>query len=298
MAKLKSELSWSFSRSFLFKECCRSYFYNYYASWGGWSRDADELSRKAYILKNMRNADAWVGDIVHQIIKWILENQKVQKEIPFKSAADKAKEILLRTWEQSRAKMWMDNVKQNLNLFEHYYNREFTREQLAVKLQKVLTSIRNIYDSGLLESFSRLPKESFLSIDDLDSFQFEGVKIYAVPDFAVKKDKYTLYDWKTGKPSPKDALQLSCYALYAVNKWDAKVEEINIIPVYLAQEQLSLNHLEIIELEKVKQYIRETTRQMRAVLSDIAANKADINRCGKTEDTWRCERCKFQEICQ
>lgn len=320
MKKLKNELTWSFSRDRLFRECRRAYFYHYYASWGGWEAGADEFIRKAYILKNVRNTAIWAGDIVHQIIKWILETKiagltasnqktmdfssqdrtffKTDKDIPFEQARDKAKQLLMRTWEQSRSKMWMKNVKHNLNLFEHYYKRELTREELALKLQKVIKSIRNIYNSGLIESFSSLLQENFLRIDELDSFELEGIRIFAIPDFAIKNGEYVLYDWKTGKRSDKDILQLSCYRLYAMNKWKVEADKIRVIPVYLAEEKVSFEPVTPIEANKVKSYIFNSVDEMKSVLFDVKENKTDIEHCPKIKDSWRCKNCKFQEICE
>lgn len=303
MGKLQSELTWSFSRDRLFKECCRAYFYHYYASWGGWEKDADSFSRKAYILKNIRNIDAWVGDIVHQIIKWILESVSMKKglarkAISLQEARGKAKQLLTKTWEQSRGKAWEDNVKNNLNLFEHYYGCELTREDLARRLEKVTKSINSFYNSGLIESVSRLEEDKFLRIDELDNFDFEGIKVFAIPDFALRNDNFVLYDWKTGKATDKDILQLSCYALYAVNKWKAEPDRIKIIPVYLTQERIPFKPIEALKIDGVKTYIRESIDAMKLILSDISKNKADINKCPKTDNTWRCRNCKFQEICQ
>ncbi|MFH1767681.1 MAG: PD-(D/E)XK nuclease family protein [Candidatus Omnitrophota bacterium] len=298
MAKLNNELTWSFSRDRLFKECRRAYFYHYYASWGGWEEGAGELARKAYVLKNMRSIDAWIGDVVHQIIKWILESKIAGEDISFEAASLKAKQLLTRTWEQSRAKLWMKNVKYNLNLFEHYYNREPTREDLVPKLQKVTASIRNLYQSGLLELLSKLARESFLRIDELDSFCFENVRVFAIPDFALKHDGYILYDWKTGRPTDKDVLQLSFYTLYAAYKWQAQSGQIKIIPAYLTEENVSLKPIEALPEEAVKKYVSDSLDQMREVLSEIATNKADISFFPKTDKAWRCKNCKFKEICE
>jgi hypothetical protein len=305
MAKLKSELSWSFSRDRLFKECQRAYYYHYYASWGGWESNADNLTKKAYLLKNIRNIDAWIGDIVHQIIKWILENKihgsgdlfTTKGDISYQDAADKAKQILLKTWEQSRDQLWKKNIKHNLNLFEHYYGPEPTREELTSKLQKVTKSIKNFYSSGLLEHIANISQENFLKIDELDTFEFEGVKVFAVPDFALLNENYFLYDWKTGKKHDNDILQLSCYALYALVKWNTKPEKIKVIPVYLTQDNLVLSPIDYIETDKVKEYIHNSLSQMKSILSSLEQNQADITLCQKTENLRRCQRCKFQEIC-
>ena len=307
MRKLKSELTWSFSRDRLFSECPRAYFYHYYASWGGWEASANQFCRKAYILKNMRSIDAWIGDIVHQVIKWILESKtgdettlfKEGRDIPHEQAVRTAKSLLTKTWEQSRSRKWEGNVKQNLNLFEHYYNQEPAREQLKVKLEKVANSIRNFYRSGLLAKFSKLSVENFLSIDELASFDFEGTKAFAIPDFAIRDgQEYLLYDWKTGKGSEKDILQLSCYSLFAMSKWPVSEDKIKIIPAYLAQDELLPLPVEAIAPEQVKGYIRQSIEGMKGVLVDAKTNKADINDFAKTDNSWRCQRCKFQEICR
>ena len=297
MAILKSELTWSFSRDRLFFECRRAYYYNYYVSWGGWDVKADEFSRKAYLLKNIRNIDAWIGDIVHQIIKWVLESKFSGKDITEEQARNKTKQILMATWEQSRSKQWEKNIKRNLNLFEHYYDQEPTREELSVKLAKVPNSISNFYNSGLLDGFLQLPKDDILTIDELDSFMFEGVRVFAVPDFAVRNKGYILYDWKTGSPSEKDGLQLSCYTLYAIQKWGADFDEITLTPVYLGMQPLVAEQIKAISQDQIEQYIRSSIKEMKTVLANEKENIADIKKCPKTSEAWRCKKCKFKEIC-
>ncbi len=297
MAELKSELTWSFSRDRLFRECRRAYYFNYYASWSGWDEKADLFVRKAYILKNIQNVDAWIGDIVHQLLKWIIENRRQKKIVTYEEAARKAKAMLRRTWEQSRSRAWMKKVKHNLNLFEHYYDREPSREELAPRLQKVVTSLHSFYDSGLLEKIDSLPRENILAVDVLDFFELEKVKIFAAPDFALRDKGCVLYDWKTGKPSDKDIQQLSCYVLYALEKWHVPQEEIKVVPVYLAEDNCSLSPVQPHSPAEMKEFILESIGQMRAVLYDPAVNKADPELCPKTEEPWRCKNCRFQEIC-
>jgi hypothetical protein len=297
MAVLKSELTWSFSRDRLFRDCRRAYYYNYYASWTGWEKTADDLCRKAYILKNIQNSDMWIGDITHQIIKWILSQAAGKTSITLEQAQIKTKDMLMRTWQQSRNKLWQQNIKYNLNLLEHYYGIELTKEELTRKLQKAADSIRNFYSCGVLDLFDNLPRENFLALDELDTFEFEGLKIFAVPDFAVRNNGFTLYDWKTGKPSDNDTLQLSLYALYAQAKWKAAGDEIKIVPVYLAGENIEIKPVNPLPEDKVTAYMRASINEMKAILIDRETNKTAIERCPKTQEAWRCKNCKFQEIC-
>lgn len=216
---------------------------------------------------------------------------------PYEQAIAKTKQMFLATWEQSRTQAWRNNVKHNCNLFEHYYKREPTHEELKVKLSKAQRSITTFYECGFLESLEGLSPEAYVAVDELDSFDFEGIRVFAVPDFAVHKDSYELYDWKTGKPSDNDVLQLSCYALYAQAKWQAVLEHIRIIPVYLAQEDFAVSPSSIIAPDEVKVYMRGSIGQMKSCLFDISANKADEQKMFRTTEAWRCKNCKFQEIC-
>ena len=69
MATLENVFSWSKSRDEQFRECQRKYFYDKYASWGGWDKTALPEIRLAYVLKNIKNRWAWKGETVHHVIE-------------------------------------------------------------------------------------------------------------------------------------------------------------------------------------------------------------------------------------
>ena len=69
MAIISNELTWSASRASMFQSCPRKYYYNYYGSWGGWDKKADEKTKLLYVLKNVKPMILWAGSIVHDTIK-------------------------------------------------------------------------------------------------------------------------------------------------------------------------------------------------------------------------------------
>ena len=298
MGKLENLLTWSVSRDRLFNDCRRAYFYHYYLAWGGWEAMAPEISRKAYLLKNIQGIDAWIGDSVHKVIKWVLENKSAGKNISLDEAKARIKNILIEGWGQSTNKLWENKVKNNLNLFEHYYKRTLTQDTLRAKIKKAVDCITNFYSSGLADKFFNLDAKMFLSIDELDGFSLDGVKVFAVPDFAVKGARYELYDWKTGKPLEKDIFQLSFYILYAKNKWGADPADVDIIPVYLNEKGFMPVGQTPYDLKEVEGYALKSIAAMRSVLPDAANNVADISLCPKTGNLRRCDFCRFKEICE
>mgnify|MGYP001168071259 FL=1 len=297
MARFVNRLTWSYSRNRLFRDCRKAYYFQYYASWGGWEKDANDFSKRAYLLKNIRTIDIWIGDIVHQVIKWLIEEIKASRDQSLDTALFHAKRTVKRTWEQSRSKSWEQNVKHNLNLLEHYYNCEPSKDELTEKLRKITKSLNFFYNSGFYDYLKGIKPEEIIAIDSLDKFTFEGVNVFAVPDLAVKREKILLYDWKTGKSSQNDAMQLSCYVLYGCSKWGADVDNFEITPVYLAKDDLEYSSVGVIPIEEVKTYIRDSLSDMRSLLISVEKNEIDPNKCEKTIDKYKCPRCKFKQIC-
>jgi hypothetical protein len=80
MPELRNEFTWSFSRRQTFESCRRRYWFRYYAFWGGWSRDAPELARKAYFFSKMATVRMLLGTAVHETIADLLRALKSGRE--------------------------------------------------------------------------------------------------------------------------------------------------------------------------------------------------------------------------
>ena len=83
MTDFKNKFSWSISQDRTFQTCKRKYYLNRYGSWGGWEKDADETTRKIYILKHQTTIPMLVGDVVHQTISKILDSCSTSIKILF-----------------------------------------------------------------------------------------------------------------------------------------------------------------------------------------------------------------------
>ena len=58
---ITNDLSWSVSRAALFQTCQRAYYFHYYGSWGGWDKNASDLCRTLYMLKQMKTLAMWAS---------------------------------------------------------------------------------------------------------------------------------------------------------------------------------------------------------------------------------------------
>ncbi|MBI4577591.1 MAG: PD-(D/E)XK nuclease family protein [Planctomycetes bacterium] len=307
MADLVNEFSWSLSRDKLFRECPRAYFFHYYGSWGGWDRRSGERPRLLYVLKRMSALDLWAGDLVHRVIEEACQRARragpgdgADPEAQLGHARDRAVALLRREWVDSQERRWEDAPKHYLNLFEHYYGTPLPRERTDAIKERVLGCLGQFFRSSAWEEMRRTPAAGWLTIEALDSFPVEGVRVYARPDLAQRRGgRVVLYDWKTGRPRPDDEDQLVAYSLYALHKgWAAALEEVEAVAAYLATGEWRRVELDGPRAEAVRARVREGARSMRALLDDPEANRGTEGRFPLTEDLAACRRCNFRAACE
>ena len=127
------------------------------------------------------------------------------------------------------------------------------------------------------------------------------MKINLVIDCANKEgDEVYVYDWKTGKSIPEDLpIQLSCYALYGINKWQVPPEIIKVIEFNLFFNKSSWFSVSLGDVENTKGYIRGSIKDMRSLLLDVEKNIPMVeDRFSKVEDERVSLRCNFRKVCR
>jgi len=204
-----NEFSWSYSRHKNFVSCKRKYYYLYYGSWGGWEAGTAEEVRKLYQLKKMTNLPMLVGDVVHRTINHSLGRLSGGSEFPVEDAKERVIALFRQAWHESKYKAWQENASRNTNLFEHYYDEKPDKERLLQLKTLMEDSIDGLYESDSYGFIKFISTPHWLSREKLESFEFEGTKIWVKLDFAARHDKRIyIYDWKTGKQvKENDTLQ-------------------------------------------------------------------------------------------
>jgi hypothetical protein len=96
-------------------------------------------------------------------------------------------------------------------------------------------SIRSFYGSETFDRIRAIPPSRWLTVDELDSWTFEGTKVWVAVDFAYRDEEGRVHvlDWKTGRERDADHMQVAQYVLYAQRKWDAAPESVVGGLVYL-----------------------------------------------------------------
>jgi len=171
MTTLKNEFSWSKTRDEIFKACPRQYWFAYYGLWNGWLKDAPERSRQIYVLKNLKNRQAWTGEKVHNSIHRSISNiRRGINVLP-------VEEIISITLNQMRSEFRSSTIEnllektQNLGLFEHEYGIEVTDQQWKEMAQNVETCLKNFYASRTsIAGWNPHGKEGWLEVEEFSSF--------------------------------------------------------------------------------------------------------------------------------
>jgi hypothetical protein len=167
--------------------------------------------------------------------------------------------------------------------------------------------LRAFYASPTLEEIRRTPRDAWLTIDRLDSWDFEGSKIWMAIDFAFRDGdgRVHVLDWKTGKERGVDHLQVGTYALYARTKWGASAEGVVGGLVYLvgngadgaaAGERVEVK-VDDGALLRCEDEMRTSITGMRAALRDPGSNVADLEAFPQMEERDRCRRCPYRRPC-
>ena len=301
IGEFKNEFSWSKTRDEVFKTCPRQYWFAYYGYWNGWLEDAPVRTREIYILKNLKTRQVWTGEKVHECIQRSLNNiRRGIKVLPVDEIISITLKQMRTEFRSSRSKHYL-NYPKTCALFEHEYEIDVTDEQWKELAQNVETCLRNFYTSDIYNGLKAHRREGWLEVEEFSSFQLDNTKINLAIDCAIKEDDHVLiYDWKTGK-SLHEALsiQLSCYALYAIEKWQVPPDRLRIIEFNLLADKASWLSVTQASLEDIKGYVRGSVKDMQSLLIDVEKNiPMQEDSFSKVEDKKVTRRCNFRKICR
>jgi CRISPR/Cas system-associated exonuclease Cas4 (RecB family) len=201
----------------------------------------------------------------------------------------------------SRDKSYWRDPKRIPGLVEHEYAEPVGADEWKRIWDEVIEgSIRAFYESQTFDRIRAVPPARWLTVDELDSWSFEGTKVWVAIDFAYRDDEERVHvlDWKTGKERGADHMQVAQYALYAQQKWQAPPEKVIGGLVYLGSGADRVDvAVDAPALEGARARMRESIAGMKARLDDPLANAASKDRFPQIEDRTACKRCPFRRPC-
>jgi len=300
MNQIRNEFSWSKSRHDVVQTCPRQYYFNYYGYWGGWERNASERTRQIYILKNLKNRYMWAGNMVHECIKHTLKN--LHRGITVLDVDDIISITINKMREEfrsSKKRRYLSHPK-TCALFEHEYELSLPDSDWKQIADDVVKCLKNFYGSKTFEMLRMVAQQDWLEIENFSFFHLDGIKIWAVLDCSFRtKEGITIIDWKTGRGTTSDlSLQLSCYAMYGIEKWKIKPEDIKVVEYNLLSNQSAEFSITEGEIVNTRAIIKGSIADMQSLLIDVENNIPKEEKFfSKIKDDNIRQGCNFRNVC-
>jgi CRISPR/Cas system-associated exonuclease Cas4 (RecB family) len=310
MGELMNTFSWSFSAAEDFEQCRRRRYWSKYGMWGGWARTATKEQQTAYRLTKMDNRWGLMGQAAENAIMWVLKQHQAGKAVDADTAWKTiARPFLTNKWKESLEGNWRTSPKKFCCLREHYY--QTLQDENEAKRQ-IAEQVRNCIDNFIDKVLPRMggirAEQEFVIATpdqggDVEHFIYEGVKIYAIPDYAYAiGDQIHIHDWKAGKVKVEQhRLQLSLYALWAMVKHGASLENIFLYVEYLNEGQVLPFQLTEEELASTRARMSDSVGEMTEYLVDHDRNRNEPlpkEEWELTLDPVNCSQCNFYELCR
>ncbi len=201
----------------------------------------------------------------------------------------------------SREKRYLTHPK-TCALFEHEYDVPISDDDWKNTAGNVEQCLRNFYGSETFGMLKELPRKMWLEVEDFSSFNLNNTKIWAVLDcsFRTEDGGVTIIDWKTGRSMSKDvSMQLSCYAMYAMEKWGVDPENVKLIEYNLLANQGVEFTVGASEIENTKTYIAGSIADMQSFLVDVVNNMPkEESAFLKMQDEGTRANCNFRKVCE
>jgi len=220
--------------------CARRYFLHSFAF-----QLEDESAYDVLAQKRLTFWNAWAGQLADDGISEAIRHFK--KHRVWRQD--------LNEWLKSRAQVWVkdswawrkatvaraalpDVATQPIDAY--YFGLVPDKTAHLQVLEKARTAVRNWYASDLPGRIEANP--SGIQIRDAGEFPYafhDEVPVYASYDFMLKTpERLTIFDWKTGaynlEKEQKAIDQLHWYALFAIEKWGYRFDQIRLAPVFLS----------------------------------------------------------------
>lgn len=298
---LKNEFTWSNRRGSTFEECRRRYWFESYGHWGGWEDRADPRTRQIYQLKKVKHRQMWIGELVHDAAAGALLAIRQGREPKPDATIAELLEKMRVQFRQSKSGDYKKNPKL-CALYEHEYAVDVPDSEWQAMSDHAKKCVRHFFQCPFVDQMRQIPKTSWLEVEQLESFELGGVKVWVKMDAAYRSlnGRVTILDWKTGKLDPDpDPIQLTCYAIYAMQKWNVPADQVDTIEYNLAENDYVFRPINAAVIEEIRARILASMEGMKRMLVGPPMDNVALPESAfpVASEASACRRCVFLKVC-
>lgn len=312
MTEKLSPPSWSASQYSVFSECLRKYFYGKY-----WTCLPKEIKWTAYEMKHLSGVPLLKGDCLHRVIKKSIDYYRLYSAMPsLEKLVVSYRKMLREGYNESfkfysdRDYRWGKKINDIILLSEHFYGDESVGDNVRKAEETGIEALKSLYESDIWKQIFITPIKDIYAVDpgNFPSFQWEwdnaplkyekyrSIKIFSVIDLAMRYEgKLHIIDWKSGKEDSGNPLQLAVYTLFANDKWNFELKDIDLSFCYLGQET-SVKPVSI-TVGLIKSAIDRIESSYAKMAELYNEGEPDIERFSMCKDENICRFCNFRKLC-
>lgn len=323
MSKPKRELEnnvlYSEHRFRVLTECARRYWYEAYASWGGWwsnNKPPPERAEKAYWAKNATTAAMYSGDVVHRQaaygLQLALEGRTPSREELRVQLLTRAATKIDRDLDEARNQLGQ-NPKRSVRFVELQTGKQLDEEYIRRKVTGALMALTGDGDgwfgayAGTNLYMRAMSAPTRLStIDEMAQFRhpnFPDIPVFLAADLTVKGKEpgsITVLDWKVGKQTDDYHRQMVTYGAWMASKG---FTDITLLLVFLGFDRTDVVQVPVHADAAINQLgitIEDFLNELRDRLvdGDLVKNQPIEARFESTTDVHQCRSCPFAQICE
>lgn len=296
---------WSLTKHKMMMECETKYVLNYYFAKRGEYETKPQLLQLAWRLKNMTNVYLLIGNQIHQEIeseiRTLFETGEFLNASKIKKALYKNIEGIYKKAERGLER-WYKDPTANSMLFEIYYDSSRLKEEVKQFIRrKVDSCVDGFINSFTLNEKIYSGKLKIMESEKYRSFMLDGIKVNLSADliyFDTDCNEWGIVDWKSGKESAFDPLQLSIYGMYAESIYGANVNDLIVTNEYLEDGKNKSYKVDSSEFKEVKTLIKQSADRIMKLEENISVSEEDVmDAFPKSQNKKVCERCNFKAIC-
>jgi CRISPR/Cas system-associated exonuclease Cas4 (RecB family) len=205
---------------------------------------------------------------------------------------------------KNKQEEWYEQPSDINMLHEMYYDGELPKQKIEEYRERMTVIANHLLSSQtFMDIFDGKGKRiKLISSERFRLFEMEGVKVWVVLDLVfqdLESGKFVVVDFKTGKPSSSDKVQLLLYALFLKVAFHLPgLDQIELRNEYLATGKHASFTPRQTDLEYVQSLIQTSVKEMKAYLRVPEQNvPLDMERFEQTKNRAICRRCAFQELC-
>lgn len=241
---------WSISKSHSWNQCRKRFYYHVVKKF-----DGDPEGVRAKQLASLSTLDMVRGSVVHSVI-----SEQITQAIMGRPAR---LDIAMR----QAARLLSDGVgKNHERLVEHWNGVPVSEGDVAQARDHISISLTNFCQEVWPQRAEcRCLEQDLTKTINPKKVAVDGWNIFVNPDLiSESKSIITVTDWKTGERErdADDLLQMSVYAMYAMNRYVKKLEDVCSEVVYLAHPKTKLIPVNRSSIETAKAKILAESKEM------------------------------------